>query len=464
VAGVDDFSFEELYRDAPCGLVSTSPVGTIIQLNDTLLALIGYTREQLLGQPFTDLLDSGGQLFSETRQKPILHLNGEVREVSIGLRRSDGSVLPVLINSLTLFDSDGSPRVTRTAIFDATARQDYEHDLLLARRSAQSSEARVRVLQDISSAFGLSTSDEDVARSFVEISRDAFFATKSAVMLLDDRGDLQLVAGANPLFGKVPAMPELHEVMDVVVVTRTDAERRQPRLAEAMHEHGVESLSITPLLDEPRRIGLLLCFFERENTADEQFYELQKALGRQASQALIRVRLERQLAMLALRDQLTGLANRQLLQEKLSLAIASAASSNTPLAVVFLDLDGFKGVNDALGHLAGDDVLREVSRRLREVVRHEDTVGRLGGDEFVAICENADLEAAASIADRIRVAVREPIGGIPDTLRVSASVGVAMYLPEHDAVPTNDQLLDLADAAMYHGKAAGKDRVTFVER
>jgi len=457
-------SFEELYRHAPCGLVSTTPAGEIIEINDTLLGLLGYRRDEIIGTQFIGLLDAGAKLFYETRQKPVLHLSGEVREVSIALLRADGSSLPALVNSLVLTNPDGSPRITRTAIFDATARQEYERDLLLARRSAESSEARVRVLQDISSAFGLSASDEDVARSFVEIAREAFFASAASVLLVDDIGGLELVAGDNALFGRVPPIDELRATDDVIVVTRTDAERDYPELAVVMGEERVESLSITPLLDEPRRLGLLMCFFGRDRNFDEQFFDLQKALGRQASQTLIRVRLQRQLAMLALRDQLTGLANRQLLQEKLSLAISAAHDSGKPLAVVFLDLDGFKAVNDELGHKHGDDVLREVSRRLRDAVRQHDTVGRLGGDEFVAICEEADLDAAASIADRIRLAVRQPIEGLPEHLPVSASVGVAMYVPTEDELPTFDHLLNLADHAMYEGKAAGKDRVTFVRR
>ena len=457
-------SFEELYRHAPCGLVSTTPAGEIIEINDTLLGLLGYRRDEIIGTQFIGLLDAGAKLFYETRQKPVLHLSGEVREVSIALLRADGSSLPALVNSLVLTNPDGSPRITRTAIFDATARQEYERDLLLARRSAESSEARVRVLQDISSAFGLSASDEDVARSFVEIAREAFFASAASVLLVDDIGGLELVAGDNALFGRVPPIDELRATDDVIVVTRTDAERDYPELAVVMGEERVESLSITPLLDEPRRLGLLMCFFGRDRNFDEQFFDLQKALGRQASQTLIRVRLQRQLAMLALRDQLTGLANRQLLQEKLSLAISAAHDNGKPLAVVFLDLDGFKAVNDELGHKHGDDVLREVSRRLRDAVRQHDTVGRLGGDEFVAICEEADLDAAASIADRIRLAVRQPIEGLPEHLPVSASVGVAMYVPTEDELPTFDHLLNLADHAMYEGKAAGKDRVTFVRR
>lgn len=457
-------SFEDLYRNAPCGLVSTNPDGEIVEINDTLLGLLGYRREELIGTAFIGLLDAGAKLFYETRQKPVLHLSGEVREVSIALVRADGTSLPALVNSLVLTNPDGSPRITRTAIFDATARQEYERDLLLARRSAESSEARVRVLQDISSAFGLSASDEDVARSFVEISREAFFAAAASVLLFDDVGGLELVAGSNPLFGKVPPIDAIRSTLDVVVITRADAERDYPELAVAMEEERVESISVTPLLDEPRRLGLLMCFFGRDRNFDEQFFELQKALGRQASQTLIRVRLQRQLAMLALRDQLTGLANRQLLQEKLSLAIGAAQDTGQPLAVVFLDLDGFKAVNDELGHKQGDEVLREVSRRLRDAVRQHDTVGRLGGDEFVAICEEADLAAAASIADRIRLAIRQPIDDLPAELPVSASVGVAMYMPHEDEPPTFDHLLNLADHAMYEGKAAGKDRVTFVRR
>jgi diguanylate cyclase (GGDEF)-like protein len=159
---------------------------------------------------------------------------------------------------------------------------------------------------------------------------------------------------------------------------------------------------------------------------------------------------------------LTGLANRQLLQMRLNQAIATAKRSSRPLAVVFLDLDGFKVVNDNCGHAVGDSVLRQVADRLRSSVRATDTIGRYGGDEFVVICEDTDADAVGHVTDRILSSVKQPLEDVPNEYPVSASIGVALFAPEAESVVTTDGILGIADAAMYQSKNAGKDRVTVV--
>ena len=108
-----------------------------------------------------------------------------------------------------------------------------------------------------------------------------------------------------------------------------------------------------------------MCFFARRREFDEQFFDLQRALGRQAAQTLVRVRLQRQLEHLALHDPLTGLANRQLLQQSLDALIEDSQRADEPLTLVFFDVDDFKSVNDRWGHRAGDVVLCELAERLR---------------------------------------------------------------------------------------------------
>ena len=115
--------------------------------------------------------------------------------------RADGTRMPMLLNSVLI--RDGDTELIRTAVFDATERLEYERDLLQARRLAESSEARVRILQDVSSTFGMSASDEDVVESFTAIAREAFAATHASVLLFDEAGELHLVAGTNPLWGNV---------------------------------------------------------------------------------------------------------------------------------------------------------------------------------------------------------------------------------------------------------------------
>jgi len=167
-----------------------------------------------------------------------------------------------------------------------------------------------------------------------------------------------------------------------------------------------------------------------------------------------------ELAHQAAHDSLTGLPNRAQSLELLTGTLNRAQRSGAMIGLLFVDLDGFKAVNDNLGHRAGDAVLHEVGERLRGVVRQNDLVGRLGGDEFVVICETVDAESAQTVAGRITDAIRAPYPGVPASLPVSASVGVVLTLPAGHHVPTSDELLTRADAAMYRSKNGGRDRVT----
>ena len=166
-----------------------------------------------------------------------------------------------------------------------------------------------------------------------------------------------------------------------------------------------------------------------------------RALARALRHGVERKRIEAELAHQALHDPLTGLPNRTLLADRLRLALSRLRRTDVCLAVLFLDLDGFKGVNDALGHAAGDQFLVEVAHRLRGVLRGGDTAARVGGDEFVVLCEVAGAAEARGIADRV---VAEVPGAV--------SVGVALAVGG-DEDP--DALVRAADAAMYLVKRSG---------
>ena len=179
-----------------------------------------------------------------------------------------------------------------------------------------------------------------------------------------------------------------------------------------------------------------------------------------ARQAEQEDRLER-LTREAFFDSLTGLANRALFRFRLQQAFHRAARRGEQLAVMFVDLDRFKQVNDTLGHAAGDQLLAQVAGRLQGAVRPEDTVARLGGDEFTVLLESVPGAAeAAAVAERILRAMRAPfaLGGREASVR--ASVGIALRGPGHRAP---DELLRDADAALYRAKAAGKDRLEFAD-
>ena len=165
-----------------------------------------------------------------------------------------------------------------------------------------------------------------------------------------------------------------------------------------------------------------------------------------------------ELRRLAMVDPLTGLPNRRLFRELFEHALAGARRRQQPMALMFIDLDRFKHVNDTLGHPAGDELLRCLGQRLRQVVRGSDIVGRLSGDEFIALLPDVHQpEAIAQTALRMIHAVEKPVPlpGKPVTMQVSASVGVARYPDDGHGF---DELLRRADQAMYRAKAAGRGR------
>jgi diguanylate cyclase (GGDEF)-like protein len=136
----------------------------------------------------------------------------------------------------------------------------------------------------------------------------------------------------------------------------------------------------------------------------------------------------------------------------------SSRTTGTALGVLFIDLDGFKAVNDQLGHSVGDEILREVAARLKETIRVQDIVARYGGDEFVIVCEVAGESAALEMAERVRARISAPYAILPPRLRIGASIGVSVR-PNESASFATDQLVRAADQAMYRAKYAGGDRI-----
>jgi len=168
------------------------------------------------------------------------------------------------------------------------------------------------------------------------------------------------------------------------------------------------------------------------------------------------------MAHLAQHDFLTNLPNRIVLEDRMGQAIALAKRSGTQLAVLFLDLDNFKHINDSLGHAAGDELLQSVAHRLSDCVRHSDTVCRQGGDEFVILLGEAqNNEATTFIADKILTELAMPHTIAKDKLHISTSIGISVY-PE-DGLDA-DTLIKSADTAMYTAKQKGRNNYQFFSR
>ncbi len=184
-------------------------------------------------------------------------------------------------------------------------------------------------------------------------------------------------------------------------------------------------------------------------------------LARTLHYAIERQRVEDDLAYLAYHDSLTRLPNRALFADRLAHTLAQAGRYGQRVALLFLDLDGFKQVNDVLGHEAGDELLREVGRRLARCTRESDTVARLSGDEFTVILPDIGArEAAAVVARKIIEAIgaRIPVKGSGREAMVTANIGVSVYPDDSHAAAA---LIRAADDAMYRSKREGKNTYTF---
>ena len=205
-----------------------------------------------------------------------------------------------------------------------------------------------------------------------------------------------------------------------------------------------------PLISRNESIGALVLKGEAGTIYTEKDKELLHFVSAQVAIAIERARLNAELLHAARHDELTGLPNRRLLLDRIESALARCARKHSHMAVLYLDIDDFKQVNDSLGHAVGDALLREVALRLKHCVRAADTVARLGGDEFAIVLEEVHTPAEVSaIADKIRNTIRQPtkIDGL--VIETSASIGFALY-PD-DGTQT-DQLLKRADDAMYVDK------------
>jgi diguanylate cyclase (GGDEF)-like protein len=230
---------------------------------------------------------------------------------------------------------------------------------------------------------------------------------------------------------------------------------REPELRRFLDASGLREAVVAPLVSEGGLSGVLvvadragaLRSFDASDVLVLELVAAQAGLALGNTQLIDRLRHE------ALHDALTGLPNRALLTRRLSEAAAAAAAGEAGAAVLLLDLNGFKQVNDTLGHAYGDQLLRTSASRLVEAAGPHALVARLGGDEFAVLAPGLDREAATALAARVEAALREPVTIEGTVVEVGGSVGVALA-PEHGADPSG--LLRAADAAMYVAKRSSR--------
>ena len=219
------------------------------------------------------------------------------------------------------------------------------------------------------------------------------------------------------------------------------------------------SAALIPVRSDEKVRGVLCVCYRQANAFGAEEVNFAQAVSSVLSTALQRIDSEARLAYLAQFDPLTGLPNRALLADRFSQMIVQAKRRGSPLAVLFIDLDEFKAVNDTLGHAGGDGLLREVAARLQAAVRTGDTVARISGDEFAIVV--ADLlrpEDAALVAQKVIDNLAEPVQIQDSEVFVTASVGIAAFPADGADAET---LIGAADAAMYRAKQSGRNAYQF---
>ena len=230
-------SAEELYEDAPCGYLSTLPDGTIVRLNRTFEQWTGHSREALLGsRRLQDLLTAGGRIYHETHYAPLLQMQGRVREIAVEIVCADGRRLPVLLNSVLRRDADGTARVVRTTVFDASDRRRYERELLAARRRAERLQAHTALLAETGRELDETPSLRERVQRLADLLAPGF-ADHATVVVGDD---LAGQAGEAPPAGgaelRVPLRARGSVLGDLAVARRAERGGFEPGDAEVVQD------------------------------------------------------------------------------------------------------------------------------------------------------------------------------------------------------------------------------------
>jgi diguanylate cyclase (GGDEF)-like protein/PAS domain S-box-containing protein len=373
--------------------------------------LLGYTAEQWIDDPeiFAKLLHPDDR---DRVLGLVEHCNhtGELFRADYRLIRADGAVVWVQDESLVVRDEEGRPLFTQGYLLDVTEKKQAELRLLAEQNVA-------RVLADATSVEGAVPRVTDAVC--------ATFGWATGRAWLRDLGG--------------PRDGDGEGVASRVWATATPA----------WHEAAGGTFAL-PVLLRAELLGVLEFTGLRE--PDENLRLTLAVIASQLAQFIERKDAEAKLLHQALHDALTGLPNRTLFHDRVEQGLKRSQRTRTSYAVLLMDLDRFKEINDTLGHDAGDRLLQELGERLQSCTRGVDTVARIGGDEFGFLLTDIDVRVAKRIVGRIQHELRNPfvIQGL--SLHVDASIGIAVF-PEHGN--SVEQLLQRADVAMYVAKRAG---------
>jgi diguanylate cyclase (GGDEF)-like protein/PAS domain S-box-containing protein len=408
------------------GIAMSDLQGRVLLLNRKGEELLGLsapevTERVLAGEWIT--YDEEGEVLP-TEQRPnvrTLLLGESVRNEVVGWRRGDGRMRVFSVSTESILDPAGQRTGIVTAFFDVTEQRRAERRQRLAEAQLESERARFSALVERSSDI-ICLIDADGELAYASPAGDRLLGYAHGTYVGTPFTDLV----------HQEDLPSLDDAFGALLREPGGSRSVMARLKKADGTWLHTEVVATNRLQDPAVRGIVA------NVRD--ITERAQAAARLSWQAY--------------HDPLTGLPNRPLLMDRLPLALDRSQRRGSRVGLLFLDLDGFKAVNDNLGHHAGDLLLVEVARRFESCVRGHDTVARFGGDEFIILAEDLESDQEALlIAQRVNRVLEDPILLPGGEVTVSASVGIA-FSDGHDA----GDLLLAADVALYRAKAAGKAR------
>lgn len=458
--------FKTLFETAAIGIAMVKPNGRWLEVNEELCRIVGYSREELLGLTFQDItlpedLNTDLNLLDQL-------VSGKLSRYQLDKRYVKKSGDPVWIE-LTVtkhLTRNGDIEYFVAIIKDIQSAKETEAALSLLRKTleekvSQRTEELKQANKSLLTAYQEKIASEQLLQNAELELRTILDNANDAYVCMDDEGIVKAWnKQAEHIFGWADE-EAIGRKLEKLIIPPELQQAHQSGMRRYMLEKRSDMMGKRIELEGMKKDGTRIPIELQVNVLEINEHTLFTSFLRDITD---RKQLESLLKNEARNDALTGLPNRRKLEEILPIAIQRAQTNQTTLSILFVDLDGFKAVNDTYGHNVGDMLLREVANRIDKSTRQSDTVARYAGDEFIIVLEGvSQLADTQRIAEKILHAISQPVQFNKVTLNITVSIGIAYYPSACSQEMQPTELIRQADKAMYTAKKNGKNGVFVVE-